>query len=213
MPVCDCERRSLARKAGLLQWTREAHMSDINPDTPLVVVFHSGDPELLPLAEAALEQEGIEYLIRPAGGGVPVGFGHAAEFGGAEGVADVLVSAADADRASAVLADLAVAPEVPLDLAPMASSPAAAGVPAAAPVAGPRAYRLTDRDSGTTIGDLTEGQLRFLADELEEESADDRDYYIDVATIDMLAEAGADAELLAMLKRALGSRDGVDVEW
>jgi hypothetical protein len=188
-------------------------MSDINPDTPLVVVFHSGDPELLPLAESALEQAGIEYLVRRGGGGVPVGFGHTPEFGGAEGAADLFVSAADADRASALLADLAVAPEGPFDLAPMAPSPASGTGVAAAPVTGPREYRLTELDSGTAVGELTESQLRFLVDELEEESATDRDYYIDAATIDMLAAAGADAELLAMLKRALGSREGVEVKW
>jgi processive 1,2-diacylglycerol beta-glucosyltransferase len=93
----------------------------------------------------------------------------------------------------------------------MAPSPVAA---AAAPApTGPRAYRLTEVESGTTIGDLTEGQLQFLADELEEESPADRDYYIDTATIDMLAAAGADSELLAMLKRAVGSREGVEIEW
>lgn len=187
-------------------------MSDTNPDKPLVVVFHSGDPELLPLAETALEQEGIEYLIRPAGGGVPVGFGHTAEFGLAEGVADILVNSADADRASAVLADLARTPEAPFEVAPLAPNPAAAAAPAAAPT-GPREYRLTEVDSGTVVGDLTQGQLAVLLDQLEEESSTDRDYYIDAATIDMIASAGADADLLAMLKRALGSREGVEIAW
>ena len=183
-------------------------MSDTNPDKPLVVVFHSGDPELLPLAETALEQEGIEYLIRPAGGGVPVGFGHTAEFGLAEGVADILVNAADADRASAVLADLARTPEAPFEVARLAPNSAAAALPT-----GPREYRLTEVDSGTVVGDLTQGQLAVLLDQLEEESSTDRDYYIDAATIDMIASAGADADLLAMLKRALGSREGVEIAW
>jgi len=183
-------------------------MSDTNPDKPLVVVFHSGDPELLPLAETALEQEGIEYLIRPAGGGVPVGFGHTAEFGLAEGVADILVNSADADRASAVLADLARTPEAPFEVARLAPNSAAAAVPT-----GPREYRLTEVDSGTVVGDLTQGQLAVLLDQLEEESSTDRDYYIDAATIDMIASAGADADLLAMLKRALGSREGVEIAW
>ena len=100
-------------------------MGDMKTDKPLVVIFHAGDPELLPIAEAALEKEGIEYLIRAGGGGVPVGFGHTAEFGGAEGTADILVNAADADRASAVLADLALAPGAPFELAPLAPEPAA----------------------------------------------------------------------------------------
>ena len=188
-------------------------MPDTNPDNPLVVVFHSGDPELLPIAESALEQEGIEYLVRPGNAGVPVGFGHTAEFGGAEGVADILVSAADADRASAVLADLALTPEAPFDLAPLAPDPSLAAAPPSTAPTGPREYRLTEVDSGTVVGDLTQGQLAVLLDQLEEESSTDRDYYIDAATIDMIASAGADAELLAMLKRALGSREGVEVAW
>lgn len=186
-------------------------MGDMNTDKPLVVIFHAGDPELLPIAEAALEKEGIEYLIRAGGGGVPIGFGHTAEFGGAEGTADILVNPADADRASAALADLALAPEAPFELAPLAPDPTA--VAAAAAPTGPRAYRLTELDSGTTLGDLTEQQLQFLVDELEEESDSDHDYYIDMGTIEMLAGAGADAELLGVLKRAIGSREGVEIAW
>ena len=68
-------------------------------------------------------------------------------------------------------------------------------------------------DSGATLGDLTEGQLQFLIDELEEESDSDHDYYIDAGTIDMLVSAGADAELVAMLRRAMGSREGVEIAW
>jgi len=185
-------------------------MSPLNPDTPLVVVFHAGDPEVLPLAEAALEQEGIEYLIRAGGGGVPVGFGHTAEFGGAEGTADVLVNAGDVDRAIAVLADLARVPEGDERVwAPPSPSPAVA----AATASGPRAYRLTEADSGAVVGDLTEEQFNVLVRALEEESETDRDYYIEPATIDVLTEAGADAELTALLKRAIGSREGVEVAW
>lgn len=176
-------------------------------DQPLVVVFHAGDPEVLPLAEAALEQEGIEYLIRAGGGGIPVGFGHTAEFGGAEGTSDILVNPADADRAIAALADLVLAPES-LGEPPPARVPAASAAPT-----GPRAYRLTEVESGATIGDITEGQLDYLVHELEEESDTDRDYYIDAATIEVLAEAGADSELVAMLKRAVGSQDGVEIAW
>jgi len=35
----------------------------------------------------------------------------------------------------------------------------------------------------------------------------------DAATIDVLAEAGADAELVDMLRRAVGSSDGVEIAW
>jgi processive 1,2-diacylglycerol beta-glucosyltransferase len=182
-------------------------MSDSNSDASLVVVFHAEEPEVLPLVEAALEQEGIDYMIRPVGARIPVVFGHPAEFGGAAGAADVVVNAADEARARLALADLAADPEAHADA--LAAAPGAA---APAP-SGPRAYRLTEAESGALIGDITAHQLEFLVDELEEESDTDRDYYIDAATIDVLADAGADAELVDLLRKAVGSREGVEIAW
>jgi hypothetical protein len=179
-------------------------MTDANPDAPLVVVFRAEQAELLPLVEAALDQEGIEYMIRPVGTQIPVVFGHPAEFGGAAGAADVLVNAGDATRAKLALADLEADPEL---------HSAAEPHPGAAAVSGPKAFRLTEAESGALIGDITAPQLQSLMDVLEEESDSDRDYYIDTPTIDVLADAGADAELVATLRRALGSRDGIEIVW
>jgi hypothetical protein len=63
------------------------------------------------------------------------------------------------------------------------------------------------------LGEITEEQLKLLQDQFEEESSDDTDYYVNRATIDMLNEAGADAALLALLERALGSADEGDIRW
>jgi hypothetical protein len=73
--------------------------------------------------------------------------------------------------------------------------------------------RLHDAERNTLIGTITEAQLQFLIDELEEESAEDTDYYVSADTIDMLEENGGDAELVALLRSALAGRDGVDVRW
>ena len=183
-------------------------MSDTNLDKLLVVVFHAGDPVLLPLAESALEQEGIDYQIRRTDTLVPVGFGHQAEFGGMEGAADILVNTADAERARSVLADLELASDAPSGALPTGPPPASA--PASA---GPRTHRLVESASGATICEITEGQLKCLVDALEEESDTDRDYYIDAPTIDVLADAGADAELLGLLRTALGAREGIEIAW
>ena len=112
------------------------------------------------------------------------------------------------ERARSLLADLALAPDTPMGAPPAASPPAA--VPAST---APRTCRLTETDSGASVGEITERQLECLIDELEEESSTDRDYYIDAATIDILEQAGADAELVAMLRRAIGSRDGMEISW
>jgi hypothetical protein len=51
-------------------------------------------------------------------------------------------------------------------------------------------------------------------DQLEEESSEDRDYYVDDATIDMLEEDGAPAALVSLLRSAVASHaDGLDISW
>jgi hypothetical protein len=55
--------------------------------------------------------------------------------------------------------------------------------------------------------------LQFLIDQLEEESADDTDDYIDHATLDLFEEMGAEADVLALLRQALGPREGMDIVW
>ena len=63
------------------------------------------------------------------------------------------------------------------------------------------------------IGSITEADLRVLIDGLEEESSEDRDYIIDEATIDLLADGRATEHLVGLLRAAVGSSDGVDIRW
>jgi hypothetical protein len=73
--------------------------------------------------------------------------------------------------------------------------------------------KLYDKESSAPVGEITEGQLAFLIDHLEETSETDQDYYIDLATLDMLRSEGADAELLSVLATGLGGRPGFEVRW
>jgi len=63
------------------------------------------------------------------------------------------------------------------------------------------------------LGSITEADLQVLVDGLEEESLQDQDYYIDRATIDLLADGRATGHLVGLLRSALGSSDGVDIRW
>jgi processive 1,2-diacylglycerol beta-glucosyltransferase len=74
----------------------------------------------------------------------------------------------------------------------------------------PRLFRL---DNGETIGTITDKQLQFLVDQLEEEDEDDNDYFIDRDTLELLSDNGADPELLEMIERAMGDDDEIDVAW
>ena len=72
---------------------------------------------------------------------------------------------------------------------------------------------LQDAERGTRLGTISDEQLQFLVDALEEESLADKDYYISADTIDMLEEDGADRQLLEILRGALGGREGMDIRW
>ena len=73
--------------------------------------------------------------------------------------------------------------------------------------------QLFDKDTGAALGTLTEAQFQFLQDHLEEESAEDTDYYLTPETIDVLEEEGGDAALLAVLRKALGQREEMEIRW
>ncbi len=73
--------------------------------------------------------------------------------------------------------------------------------------------RLYFPDSDETIGEISAEQLQFLIDHLEEEHSKDQDYYINQATVEMFGEKGCDPELLALLRRAIGDKEDIDIAW
>jgi hypothetical protein len=73
--------------------------------------------------------------------------------------------------------------------------------------------RLIDNESGKPIDTISEAQLKALVDQLEEEATDDQDYYIDGATLDWFDDEGVDPALTALLRKALGSREGMEIRW
>ncbi|MEJ7598779.1 MAG: hypothetical protein WKG01_12800 [Kofleriaceae bacterium] len=74
----------------------------------------------------------------------------------------------------------------------------------------PRLYRL---DTGDTIGTITDVQLAFLVEQLEEDHEEDQDYFIDRDTLELLSDNGADPELVAMLEKGIGDSDEMDIAW
>ena len=66
---------------------------------------------------------------------------------------------------------------------------------------------------GAALGEVGEADLKILVDQFEEESSTDRDYFVCEQTIGMLEQAGASPDFAAMLRRAVGGGDGVDILW
>jgi hypothetical protein len=73
--------------------------------------------------------------------------------------------------------------------------------------------KLYDEATNSLIGEISEEQLAFMIGQLEEESTEDTNYYINQATVDMFEQNGADAQLLALLRQALGKHKEMDVRW
>jgi len=67
--------------------------------------------------------------------------------------------------------------------------------------------------SNELVGSITEADLKVLSDALEEEGVDDQDYYITAATIDVIADGRATEHLIGLLRKALGSSEGIDIRW
>jgi hypothetical protein len=72
---------------------------------------------------------------------------------------------------------------------------------------------LYDVASGGKIGTITDAQLQFMMDQLEEESDEDQDYYVNSDTLDLFEAAGADPALTDLLRKALGDRTEMDIRW
>ena len=73
--------------------------------------------------------------------------------------------------------------------------------------------QLNDKDTGAFIGTITEDTLQFLIDQLEEESEEDQDYYINEATLDIFEENEADKALVSLLRGALKGRTEMEIRW
>ncbi len=67
--------------------------------------------------------------------------------------------------------------------------------------------------SGDYLGDVSEAQFDFMHEQLEEESVEDQDYYINQATLDLFESRGADPALVSLLRSALGTQEDMDIRW
>jgi hypothetical protein len=73
--------------------------------------------------------------------------------------------------------------------------------------------KIYDKNSGALLGNVNESDVQCLVDVLEEEDSKDVDYFIDLATVDILESNGGSQVLVQMLRQAIGATEGVDIRW
>ena len=72
---------------------------------------------------------------------------------------------------------------------------------------------LYDVASGARVGRITEKQLEALMGWMEEESTEDRDYYLTAEDCDLMLEQGIDPTLVTALQEALKGREDMDLRY
>ena len=72
---------------------------------------------------------------------------------------------------------------------------------------------LTEKDTNKPLGQISEEQLQYLIDNLEEEWVEDQDYAITPLLLEYFEGKGADAGLVSILRDALAGRDEIEIVW
>ena len=73
--------------------------------------------------------------------------------------------------------------------------------------------KLYNQISNELLGDISDAQLQFLMDQLEEETMADQDNAIESMTLAYFESQGIDPELLKILRNALGDQEQVIIRW
>lgn len=73
--------------------------------------------------------------------------------------------------------------------------------------------KLHEKDTNKPLGQISEEQLKFLIDNLEEEWLEDQDYAITPLLLEYFEGIGADPALISLLKDALGGREEIEIVW
>jgi processive 1,2-diacylglycerol beta-glucosyltransferase len=72
---------------------------------------------------------------------------------------------------------------------------------------------LYNQTTGDLIGEISEDELQFLIDQMEEESMKDKDYSITNMEIAYFDQHGANPHLVGLLREALGDQSEVVIVW
>ena len=72
---------------------------------------------------------------------------------------------------------------------------------------------LYEKETHKSLGSISEDQLQFMIDQLEEESLEDQDYAISSMLLDMFESENADPALVSLLRNALGDKEELNIVW
>jgi hypothetical protein len=72
---------------------------------------------------------------------------------------------------------------------------------------------LREKGTNKSLGQISEDQLQYLIDNLEEEWLEDQDYAITPLLLQVFEQQNADPGLVSLLRDALSGREMVEIVW
>jgi len=73
--------------------------------------------------------------------------------------------------------------------------------------------KLYDKRARQYLGRISEEELQFLIDNLQEESLTDIDYYINRATFDLLKKKGMSKDLAKLIESAMSENNDIEISY
>jgi hypothetical protein len=73
--------------------------------------------------------------------------------------------------------------------------------------------KIFNKTTNEFLGRVTEEDLQFLVDQLEEESLDDHDYFLLKETIEEFEQLGGSSHLVQVLKGGLKDQGNIEIRW
>ena len=73
--------------------------------------------------------------------------------------------------------------------------------------------QVRNKDNGQVLGTISEKDLKFLQDQLVEETEEDTDYYLNRDELEILKVKGASSELVVLLEKGFGDGAELEIEW
>lgn len=73
--------------------------------------------------------------------------------------------------------------------------------------------KLYEKKTDQFLGEISNEELQFLIDNLEEESMTDVDYYLNRTILNLLKEKGMSENLTKLIEQALGKKNDIEIRY
>ena len=74
-------------------------------------------------------------------------------------------------------------------------------------------FKLYEKSTNKFLGEISDEEVQFLRDYMEEEDLSDVDYYINKTIFNLLKEKGMSKNLTKIIEQAMGDKDEIEIRY